>query len=255
MDSSRQLESTNCALPNRRRGRAIAFALVVWASIVPAQSAVSTGTFVNMDFETWEMCTPCFEEIRVLGWTQPGQSPFSRIRFNTWNIGDNPDIWISTVEAGGTLAGSTSINVMGTYWLPNTPPPPRVADALPFGGVRPLFAAIEQTGQIPEDYASMRFSYAGSLPIVFVGGDLVSAAALGNGIGAVDISAFAGQTVLVQFRADHQDNPTFLPPVTTVHFARYFRLDDIYFSTEPMPEPLTLLLVGAGAALTVRRRR
>jgi hypothetical protein len=99
-------------------------------------------------------------------------------------------------------------------------------------------AAIGQTGQIPTDAQSLTFwAQLGSLQITF-NGQVILYNPIGTGPNYViyggDISQFAGQTGQLVFAA--------LPRT-------YGFLDNIQFSTQPIPEPSGLALFGLGTLL------
>jgi hypothetical protein len=122
-------------------------------------------------------------------------------------------------------------------------------------------SSISQTGLIPIGTQSIQFlisspSQAGSvppIPIVTLDGTPISLwdISQSNGVTTMggNISAFAGDTETLAFLCQATTGGTF--PANE----NYFNLDDIQFSTSPVPEPSVLGLVGLGAFLLGFRYR
>jgi len=111
----------------------------------------------------------------------------------------------------------------------------------------PAAASIAQIGTLPAGSQSIRFFSIFQepevrfdeqvIPTVFLGTGLSSAGTAYNILGG-DISALAGQTGELRFSS--------LPPASPPGLAY---LDNIYFSSEPIPEPSILSLLGLGVLL------
>jgi hypothetical protein len=195
------------------------FPAFCWLAFLPLVTAHGQGTFVNLDFELAQVPdTPPGGTGGVVsgsdalpGWSAlPGQ--FGEVYHNTTTIG-SPSI---------TLFGpnwNSSDIFQGRYTV-------RLATAFSNTG-----SAIGQTGQIPSDARSMRFyaqvfnmnvSFAGSLmPFYEIG------SGPNYGIYGVDVSGLAGVTGELRFTA---------VPLAGGGFGGV-RLDNIFFSPEPIPEP------------------
>jgi hypothetical protein len=113
-------------------------------------------------------------------------------------------------------------------------------------------ASIAQTGLVPAGSLSLRFAANVDLPDFAVTFNGLSLPILQLTPGpnlyqtqeyGCDISAYAGKVGELQFSAEPNDDP---------FAAAYF--DSIIFSTLPVPEPGTVALFGAGAALLGLRR-
>jgi hypothetical protein len=115
-------------------------------------------------------------------------------------------------------------------------------------GTYPVIASIGQTGQIPASAESLLFwgnlslASGNNFDVSFDGQDL-SLVAISNALNytvyGADVSAFAGQTGQLLFSAG---NNTFA------------ELDNISFSTEPVPEPSEIALVALGTLFLALRR-
>jgi len=106
-------------------------------------------------------------------------------------------------------------------------------------------ASLEQTGTIPSAAESMVFwaNISGSLDVSF-DGQMLSLVDVSNAVNytvyAADISSFAGETGQLLFTA----------PVQTET-----ELDNIQFSTSPIPEPSEAALLSSASVLFAWRRR
>jgi hypothetical protein len=106
-------------------------------------------------------------------------------------------------------------------------------------------ASLEQTGKIPSTAESMVFwaNISGSLDVSF-DGQMLSLVDVSNAVNytvyAADISSFAGETGQLLFTA----------PVQTET-----ELDNIQFSTSPIPEPSEAALLSSASVLFAWRRR
>jgi hypothetical protein len=107
----------------------------------------------------------------------------------------------------------------------------------------PVTAAVAQIGQIPVTAQSLEFfGYLLSVQVTF-DGQTIPYAAIGSGpnytIYAGDISGFAGQTGELRF---------------TESYFGFGLLDNIQFSSDPVPEPTTFALAALGGLLLGFRR-
>jgi hypothetical protein len=119
----------------------------------------------------------------------------------------------------------------------------------------PVSVSISQTGLIPGGTRSIQMMinpFSGDYLGVSVGGQnipmvVLSRPAYNNWLVAGDVSSFAGMTEQLTISA--LTSPSF-------HFGQ-LEVDNISFSTTPLPEPTTwaLLLAGAAALGLVSRRR
>lgn len=193
---------------------------------------LAQGTFQNLDFENGTFIP------------YPN-GPFHSVEFApampgwTGYIGTNQVGWILHNDLFLSTAG---IAIIG----PDVPPGEfhghyyivLQAGDDPFGGTSRVNSAITQVGTIPSDAQSIRLWLAsGGLRVSFAG-QQIPLVNLGTGAGTsinynivgADVSAFAGQTGLLELRG-----------------VGY--LDFIQFSNQPIPEPSTVGLFAFGALL------
>jgi len=121
-------------------------------------------------------------------------------------------------------------------------------------------SSISQTGVIPLDAQSIQFllsspSQAGDVPpnpIVTLDGTPISLSVISQSDGVTlmggNISAFAGDSETLAFLCEATTGGAF--PSNE----NYFNLDDIQFSTSPVPEPTTLALSVVGGLFFTWRR-
>jgi hypothetical protein len=214
---------------NVKRSRILSAGVVILAS---GTCGFGQGTFRNLDFEqatiVFDPTSPSapyavYASNAIPGWTAYlGTTP-------------QPDIIYDTITLGSAAVSIHDTN--DTHY----PVLQGVYDILlqPFSGGAPVTAGIGQTGQIPLGSQSLRFfgnefnvisaDFAGTpIPLAQVG---ISS----NGVvWAGDISAFAGQTGELRFTATPGGGGL---------------LDNIFFSTQPAPEPSTFVLLIVGAVL------
>ncbi len=198
-------------------------------------SGYSQG-FVNLDFESAKIIPivgdpnyPYAVEITngVPGWAVFGTTNGSML-YNLGSIGTTFAILLAT---NGAISGHYSFQLEGMLsFYP---------------------ATISQTGLVPVGSQTLLFeaqSFAGSTSlIVSLGGQVLSVSAIGTGpdytLYGADISTFAGQVEQLNFSA----------PSTGQNI---WTIDNIQFSSSPVPEPGALsLLAMAGALLGLRSCR
>lgn len=207
-----------------------------WATVIPGISASAQGVFQNLDFEAGRVVFVGNSAYDVVatnalpGWTAfAGTNRLTAVPYNDFGI----------LPSVG-LFGSNFVAISGNFsaFLSQTD-----------GG-----GSISQTGLVPTNVESLSFAAAStyfSLLVTLNGHDL-SYVPVGNatntygeayGIYAANVSAFAGQTATLSFLCT----------------GGYLSLDDIQFSSSPVPEPgnLALLALGGGAFtyICARRRR
>lgn len=209
------------------------FLVAICSGLVSA--AVAQGTFRNLDFE---------EGIFV----PTGGDPFPYlVEAGPALAGWVPYIGTNQIDAILHNAGSLSFATVAIFG-PDDPSPDFMhghyflvlQNSFPLPSDTP---AIEQTGMVPGTAKSVRFlsnQFFGGIGVSFAGQGIGLALLedLGNNryIWGADISPFAGQTGALGFFG-----------------AGY--LDNIYFSSEPIPEPSTLGLFALGVFFVFWRLR
>lgn len=203
-----------------------------------AQVVLAQNAFQNLDFEqativpTGPEFLPYVEAAPALpGWIPYiGNTPASGIVYDTISLG-SPTVSIHdsfSLLSSSVLQGNYSVIIQHSL------------------GGNPTTAAIGQTGQLPADVVSLVFyttpvsslASLDQLQVTFAGGVIplfeISRTDKYSIVGG-DISAFASQSGELRFTA--------LPTYGT------FALDQIQFSTQAVPEPGTLALLGLGGLL------
>jgi hypothetical protein len=138
--------------------------------------------------------------------------------------------------------GSTSVSILGTNGFPNALD--GKFSVYLYGGLTATSASISQTAIVPVSAESILFeaqndggSLGGTL-LVSLGGQNLSYSALSSGANytlyGADISTFAGQSERLMFSALEGNN-------------NFWNIDDIQFSSLPIPEPSELALATLGA--------
>jgi hypothetical protein len=153
------------------------------------------------------------------------------------------NVWYDGLSLGGAVI---SINDTNTPFAPSFRPIDGRYSAFLFGGGPPsvggplnLFysATLSQTGLVPNGTASLlvkaEFALNNTAFIVSVNGQTISMLSQGDSYRG-DISSFAGQTVTLSLTEPAP--PVGVPPSLVI-------LDDIRFSTNPVPEPSTWSLM------------
>jgi hypothetical protein len=192
-------------------------------------SLSSQGTFQNLDFE---QANPI-----------PGSTPFLVAASNAipgWVSYVGPEIAYNTVGIGG--ASISLHDSMSTYFQPLQGNYSVLLQGSSAGP--PTGAAIGQTGQIPTGSLSVRFWAfpASNLQVTF-GGTIIPmfqlATTANYDVIGGDISMFAGQTAELRFTG-------------LANSGGYF--DNIFFSTQAVPEPGALGLLSFGLLLLFQRK-
>lgn len=166
------------------------------------------------------------------GWTiYNGFVAPNEILYNTISLGAPSVAILGTNGIPSALAGDFSVDLYG-------------------GSGSPAGVSINQTGLVPNNAMALLFkaqSTSGTM-IVTLGGQSISFAAISIGpnytlYGGNIPLGIAGQNAELEFYAPYGVN-------------NYWELDDIQFSSSPVPEPSTLALSAlCGLALVCRRRR
>jgi hypothetical protein len=192
--------------------------------------------FVNLGFETTTITPVVFPGGTRYTATVPGW---------TWTPGGNfvngdPN----SVGYNELALDSPAVNLQGT----NSPFAPAIRgrySILLQGGSQSVpstsYSAIWQTGQIPASAESLIY-WGGALQVTFDGQPLTPVAissAANYTIWGMDISAYAGQTGVLQFTK----------PWLPTNFSDGALLDNIQFSSSPVPEPSALSLFICGIFL------
>ena len=210
--------------------RELLFRLGCLGTIVTGLCASAQGTFENLDFEQ------------------------AKVDFIPGGLG-----WIYATNAlpGWTVYFNGTPQQYASYNGVNAPAVAGILDSnniglLPFdgkfsailggSGVVNGTAAIGQSGLIPTSDKSLGFLAIGKFSVFFAGHSLLLQP-LGNGpnfseIYGADISAYAGEYGQLLFQAGGGGG---------------YILDDITFSTQPVPEPAVLSMLGLGAVMLFLR--
>jgi hypothetical protein len=197
--------------------------LFLLAGIIPSASG---QVFTNLDFEQAVVVVhdPFFGfldwNLAVPGWGHLNSPDTSIVYYRNPHTGVTPYYLLvdSQSHPNSLLAGNYSLE-MANGLLGS---PPAIYTQ----------AFISQTGAIPGDARSIRLLGTGPID-VFVGGASVPMLLLGGNEYAGDISAYAGTTAEVRIVN------------AAMNGASPLVVDNITFSAIPLPEPSTLVLVGA----------
>jgi hypothetical protein len=211
--------------------KACAICLLVLTSVIAAQAQ---GTFRNLDFELANVpLVPAgqFGADVPISQGLPGWSAF-------YNGNPTTSIWHNNVTLGGA-----EIGILGPAWDSSQILQGSYSVMLQqsFAG-QPTSAAIAQTGLIPSTARSLTFfASPTSLFQVTFAGHVIPLTQIGSGANYIieggDVSQFAGQTGELRFTAG-----------TGI-------LDNIQFSSNPVPEPATGAFVVFGGLLFGFRNR
>lgn len=208
---------------------------IFFALLAVCQGGQAQG-FVNLNFEQAVITNISgFDYAQVRGWTG----------YYGWMIQNYSD-GVAITYNNETL-DSANVSLEGTnYWRPAIGGKYSIllkGGSYAAGLVYPWMtngASIGQTGQIPFGTKTIMFRGASNNGIVLsFGGNALSVVNLGDypnySIWGADISAYAGQTGELLFNAPWQTG--------------YGMLDNIQFSSSPVPEPSTLALGALGTLL------
>ncbi len=194
--------------------------LLVLTLLVVTHLGYSQGTFGNLNFEQVNTNSP----ISITGWTLYSGT----VGYNTVSLGGAAiTVHDSMSLAFQPLQGNYSVFIQGSAAGP------------------PVSAAIGQSGQIPVNSLSLRFwaDPRSNLQVTF-GGQLIPTFKLSStpnyDIFGGDISGFAGQTAELRF-------------IGPANSGGYF--DNIFFSSQAVPEPSVLAIFGLSAMLFRYRSR
>ncbi len=228
--------------------------LTVCLTLFCTNSSIRAQGFINLNFENASFTVDPAGAF-------PPYSVFASNAIPGWTayLDGIPQMDILSNEA---TAGSAMVSLQGTnppiYFEPFLEPALQGEWSIFLQGFfgttnnsYPLTASIGQTGRIPADANSLTFwayfPYSNdTFSVSFNGRDLswfVVSNALNYSVCAVDISAYAGQTGQLLFNAGR---------------FTYVELDNIQFSSLPIPEPGVFSLVclgGGGVLVYVIRRR
>jgi hypothetical protein len=215
-------------------------------SVLVTASAGAQGTFRNMDFEQSQI--------------PQNQSPglvSADLAFPFWTVyyGTTPQtlVWWRDVSAG-----TTEVSLLGQIGADPIFGGPTAIDGGYSAGLTggslppdpgPMGCSIGQVGQIPTDAVSLLFKdLPGAIPsnpiTVTIGGVSLPVFLVSNvpnryALFGVDVSQFAGM----------QEDLRFSVPGYTANGLSGAEIDDIVFSTTPVPEPTTGALFALGGLL------
>jgi hypothetical protein len=191
-------------------------------TLITILSARSQGSFQNLGFESAHSLPPPGSYVAVVdalpGWTAAtGSVQVTAIPYN---------MVVAFPRVG--LYGSNTLEISGVFSV-----------------LLSRDGSISQTGLVAENAESLLFKghWTSATPLgVFLGGQSLSYVAISNGpnytLYGADISTFAGQTARMDFFAQ---SPSL------------YLLDDIEFSSQPIPEPASLALLCWGGLLLAAR--
>jgi hypothetical protein len=198
--------------------------------------------FTNLNFESAQVVPndPIFGfldwNLAVPGWSHSSGSDTQIVYYRQEHLGGTQYYMLydsmSPIYAPGTqLAGNYSVGFASGYAASGPDPQPWVQ------------AYLAQTGLIAANVHSIRFLATGSFAL-FVGGVQIPTLSLGGYAYAGDVSAFAGTTT--EFKIVN----------TTTQLHNPVVVDNIVFSSAPVPEPTTFILMFGGlAAISIFRRK
>jgi hypothetical protein len=214
--------------------------LTFFALAACAATSAQSQTFTNLDFEA-AVVTSSIPPFGLLDWNlaAPGwsHSTGSDIVYQgITHVGINP--WFLLVDSAnqpdGPLSGNYSMSFVSGHESSSLSSPW-------------INAYLSQVGVIPTDARSLTLMANGPLS-VSINGAVAPLISLGGSSFAVDVSPYSGATAEIRFTN------------TSMQFFDAVNLDAIEFSTSPVPEPATWLLlctgaIGASAFRQARRAR
>jgi hypothetical protein len=204
---------------------------VIFATAVVSPSC--QGAFGNLNFESANI---------PIG-TQPATIIPITNAFPDWNA-------TTTVVYDGLSGGGSGISIIDTNVGAGFEPLQGRYSALLFGGEGNA-TTLSQTGLVPTGALSLQMDLAGSgvsLLIVSLGGQTIQLTPIATFANYTqyggDISSFGGDVPTLSFT---EQPPAGVPP-------SFLELDNIVFSTSPVPEPESLTFLVAGVFLLGLRR-
>jgi hypothetical protein len=204
-----------------------------------AAHASSQGTFQNLNFE--QAAAPG-APTPVGGW---GDSVDPALAFPGWTVGPtNHGIYSAVTVYNDLSLGAPAVCLMGPNF-PNAAGYSALQGSysvlLQYFGIGPDYAPrLSQTGLVPADARSISFLVGRSDITVSLGGVNIPLVQVAGGRLAGDVTAFAGSTVQLTFSTT-ADNPP--------GQGDWAYFDDVVFSSSPIPEPGTLVLLMLGFVL------
>jgi len=195
--------------------------------------------FINLDFEA----------ANVAGYSHTGYNVPTNAAFPGWTAfysqpgfgtGYTAQVSYDTISMGGadisindTNTGNRFVPIEGAF------------SAVLYGGTFQVSSSISQSGMIPNGITTLLVSAAGSGNFtVTVDGQTISMTPLqvfsGYSVYGGDISAFAGQVVPLTFTE---------PAPPSGPYINVLILDNIQFSSSPVPEPSALALSALGGLI------
>lgn len=206
--------------PDNRWNYAVPLVLFL---LLSAQAVRGQGTFRNLGFEQSAPPSQQSPWVDFGGWF-PDRVVSG---YNTISLG-GPGVILhdSNSSFAQPLLGNYSVQLVNAFF------------PLPPGEIS--IAAIMQTGTIPSGSRSIRFIATSLAPVVSFGGNPMAVQRIGTSarfnLFAGDVTAFTGQ-------------------LGDLRFSQTGMLDEIWFSTLPVPEPDVELLLLAGVTLVLARAR
>ena len=224
------MNKTKHKMKNRAFNNNAASSAAFCSFLLVTYTARSQGTFRNLDFESANVpFVPSGQFGADVSISQglPGWTAF---------YGSSP---VNTIFHNNMTLGGAEVGILGPAWDPSgiLQGSYSVLLAQSTAG-QPTTAAIAQTGLIPSTARSLTFFTSGSAIFqVTFAGQVIPLAQIGSGpnyiIEGGDISQFAGQTGELRFTAGGGI------------------LDDIQFSSSPIPEPATPAFLAVGGLALV----
>jgi len=210
-------------------------------------SVLGQGTFQNLDFEA--------STVPPLANGQPGSSVSVEAAFPNWVAYWGADV-APYVFHNDYALGAPSLSILGPSGWPVFEG--RFTAVIQAGRLPPSLevypAALAQIGTVPAGIQSIMFYSGFTRPEVTFNSERIPVALLGTGVSGTgtayeilggDISSFAGQIGELRFSSYAVEGQ--LGSLTLI--------DNIFFSTQQIPEPGPLGLIGLGTLLVAWRLR